>query len=542
MFSFRKKTGKILAGILICAVFMPSVFFLRPHRAEALFMGADLNAIKEYVLDVGSTVAMRILINRLALRTVAWMRGENFWPEGGAGSLLADVANQTTSAFIDELDLGFLCDPWEFGIKLAISVRKPYRVEMDCTLEKIKVNARKFSDNFGGGGWKGYITMTVDESSNPFSAYVKTRGELARRIADKQDDIRSDLTYGEGILSHKVQGTCLEKVGDVCAERAPDREITPGSQLSAQLKSATGLPYDQAVVAQEIDGAIGMIAGEFINQFITGGLSSIGPGGSASRSLNEAAVQQRERIAQLIRAAPKETIQAMEEPLTQAHASISSSLAFVVSSAESANAEENETVQTASSTLARAASSTAAVIGLLSEVQTTIENTTTSDLVDNTAEARANMSVHIADAKDDVKAARELTGELTLILNWQSSLNVPDETSVTDIPIAEVNQVTAYQTYQNNINSAEEALVETEENLVSLEEALEKADRGLEEGIQAVVRETDDNVNGIFGVVSEARNPAEAVVKFAESLVKGLGDLLTGLLPGGGGGGFNISI
>ncbi|MBI1998894.1 MAG: hypothetical protein HYS73_00985 [Parcubacteria group bacterium] len=292
-YSLRRK---IVAATLVCAVLLGTAgVFPAPKTAQAVLGVGDVVfdpgnfvpnsitaeaasavAVKDTFLDAIAWGITKLAINRLTLSMVEWIRTGY---KGGPSFLsnpeffYRDLANEATGVFINELGLNeVLCEPWEFGVKFALSFQKPYALKAECTLLESLTNFEQMSENFLAGGWKSFMNISLNQQNNPYGAFMQAQSELAFRAGQERERQKDDLTFGRGFFSITSEGECLQYDPtslESCVRRAPNRVVTPGSYV-ADIAGGVGLsPLRQAELADEINESLGIIAGEMILQALS---------------------------------------------------------------------------------------------------------------------------------------------------------------------------------------------------------------------------------------------------------------------------------
>lgn len=330
-----KKNGqKFIAASLIISILLPSIF-LAPKKAEAQFVPVhdailsgiisaqltQLNltsletaiatgavTIKEVGPVPGISPLAEVAVNQatgpglavLSLDffavTMAKLVIENItnsiveWIDSGfqgspafvqdPGSFLADVADTVAGEFIDGTELGFLCEPFELDIRLALNYRyrSSFKERVSCRLSDVIKNVEDFAEftgdttigstpRFSKGGWDGWISLN---RQNQYSTYLASEAELGVRIRGRQNIELLQLNWGDGFLSFQE---CLDPPGaplSQCREKGPIK--TPGKVIETGLGNALGTELSELELADSFD----RILAALLNQLVSKALSSSG--------------------------------------------------------------------------------------------------------------------------------------------------------------------------------------------------------------------------------------------------------------------------
>ncbi len=289
MISFNKKYKKyIFASIVITLVFSFGIVNPKPVNAAGGMSVDPLELLRDIPLKSIAWRAKQMVIAKITDDTVNWI---NSGFEGDPAFIenpqyfFADVANEVTGQFIDELGAGFLCQP--FSLQIQIAIATPYYYRSQCTVLDVIDNYDAFLDDFSQGGWAGWISITQNPQNNPYGAYLLARDELNRRITEKKQNVKDDVSQGGGFLSLK---TCVEwyqetPEADGCDNAEAGFECdrvctryekqTPGQTLSAQLNKTISSSVSQLEVSDQISESMIAIAGALVNQMFQKGLRGL---------------------------------------------------------------------------------------------------------------------------------------------------------------------------------------------------------------------------------------------------------------------------
>lgn len=284
-----KKVKKIVAGILIVAIFSISSFSILPQKAEAQWVVFDpsnlvqniAKIVKDYGLDAVAWQVVNLVISRMAQSTVNWI---NSGFKGKPGFIenpekfYANIGNQVAGQYIfKNPNLNFLCGPIRAKIRIALAGtynRGQDRERWQCTLTKVGRNLDNFMADFENGGWENFFELTQRPQNNPIGAYLQAEGELFERIAQKTNLQKEDLLQGKGLLSFKRCTEYSEPTEDDNGNIAPvcieEETSTPGSVISDQLNKQLGLGQDRLAVADEINEIVSALLNQLVGKIVGG--------------------------------------------------------------------------------------------------------------------------------------------------------------------------------------------------------------------------------------------------------------------------------
>ena len=244
--------------------------------------------LKEQWFDKIAWQISKFLIRQIVDDLAQWLRGgaygkprfitdfDEFLKEAGdnAGGLLLEQILGRENAQL-------LCAPWRFQIALDIfgprNRRDDFELNAQCKISdilraaqgagvdisipggpNISIDANEnglisnFYNDFSQGGWPAFLTMALDDGSNPIGSYLMTLEEKEQRIAFEMEKRKLEATVNKGLLI----GACVKKYyssvtgRDFCLKT----EITsPGVAIEGALESAFGSEIRQLELADEIN-------------------------------------------------------------------------------------------------------------------------------------------------------------------------------------------------------------------------------------------------------------------------------------------------
>lgn len=243
--------------------------------------------IKETVLDPLAFSIAKKMLQQITYSIIDWINS-GF---DGSPAFITDykqfflnAMDRVAGEFLQH-DLGFLCQPFQFDIKVVLSLelmkQRDFNQRSTCTLTGSVANVENFvSGNFAEGGWKRWFEITTDPRNNFFGALEMSRDELQNVQDDEKDAARTQALAGQGMASFKI-----------CVTDSSGRQhcpiATPGFAIADQLNRALGAGQDTLITADEINEVISALFNQLAVQAITGvngllGLSYSGANGEPS--------------------------------------------------------------------------------------------------------------------------------------------------------------------------------------------------------------------------------------------------------------------
>jgi len=263
--SFYQKT---IASVLIIAVFflLISPILLLPRKAQAQCIvsapgatsaiggqtGAQTSwqaakatwqagnyaefVSQAYILTKGYasqllTWSTGVLFNLLAHQLLAMLTNDIVdWVQNGGtprfmsmglNDYLSQAADNAIGAFIDQyLGAGWLCEPFDIDIKIALLEVPTFEEKVRCSLSDIVDNINDFYNDFSKGGWKGWIELSKPQN-NFYGALFLAQAEKESFESRAKEELAKDAEMGDGFLSPKdciwydKSGVMVEKQTDV---------------------------------------------------------------------------------------------------------------------------------------------------------------------------------------------------------------------------------------------------------------------------------------------------------------------------------------
>ena len=237
------------------------------------------------------------LIASITNSIISWI---NSGFEGGPGFItnysqfFGNIADNVALNFINGVDLGFACTPFEIPLKQALiqnyQQQNSFSQRISCSLGD--VIGPFLQGDFSQGGWQSLFRLSLEPQNNPLYVYTSALDEQASRTASEQQT--QLLETSGGFLS---KGTCDTTGGfnpdagdpntrEGCKAGGGTWRINnPASQVQAVISKVLNLPLDQLVNNDQLGESLNSIYGALIQQAFT---SLQGLSGLSSRSSSSA--------------------------------------------------------------------------------------------------------------------------------------------------------------------------------------------------------------------------------------------------------------
>lgn len=336
----KQISKKFITFIILFSLIFPSAFLYKPQKAEAGFFDDAATwgvYLKEFILDPIAYAFINALAAEMSRQAVSWINGNNYTgPSGGnvpgfatnPQSFLEAVGDRALGDFIQQ-KVPLLCSPFRINIQGYLSTKYKSNAYLDrnyCTFTEAQENVQSaydsFTQNFNNGGWKRWVSMTVNPINNPYGAVVSADANARAYIGNVKLFDMKELDWGGGFLSWKKEvGECAEfatvslydKNGDpfpdtgfpvkghwvnpntdedlgpvsgpapcVGTDTRKTKIETPGSFVQTGLSDALGLSNQRLSIGDEIDEIIGAL----LTKLIGVGFNALGLG-SADTSGDE---------------------------------------------------------------------------------------------------------------------------------------------------------------------------------------------------------------------------------------------------------------
>lgn len=287
-FFFAGTTHKVLAQPI------PVADFVTQANTTVVAANTSAEVEKEFILDGILKASMQVVISNLTNSIVTWInsgfQGNPAFIDDPAG-YFTDVGDQVAGNFIAGTELGFLCQPFQLDIRVALAINysSSFTQRNYCRLSDTINNTENFakftSGDFSQGGWNTWFEVTQNPSNNPIGAQFIAQTEMTKRIFDELNIKEEELSWGNGFLSYR---DCLES-DEETGECVKYSDIqTPGTVIESQLANTLGSGVRQLELADEINEIVGALVGQLVQTVFTEGLSSFSSSGSNYNSLQAA--------------------------------------------------------------------------------------------------------------------------------------------------------------------------------------------------------------------------------------------------------------
>lgn len=223
------------------------------------------NNPKEQCLDKIAWLAAKYMIRKITDDLASWIRGgANGKPRfiQDFKGFLIDAADNTGGLLLEQIlgkeDAQLLCKPWRFQIVYDLfekTRRGKFSYKAQCKVSEIVENFEDFYDDFTKGGWGAFLTMALDDGSNPIGSYLMTLSEKEKRETFALNTSQFEATVNKGMLP----GVCLQSyAGTVTTKNYCSKGVilTPGAAIEETLVDVFGTDLKQLELADEFNELI----------------------------------------------------------------------------------------------------------------------------------------------------------------------------------------------------------------------------------------------------------------------------------------------
>lgn len=271
MKTFFQKTLIIFIALSIFVTAIPKAHAITTVESGGNLFTNILNTIETglsteldiagFITDVLIAELKKKILDKLVDQVIEWIQG------GGKPQFITDykgffedIGQEAVGTIAQELDLGFLCEPFSLNIKLAVGVPpvKRFSKTAECTLDKIVGNIGNFYNDFRNGGWLAF-SEAWQPQNNYYGGLLLARVELEDRIAGEQGRKTLEILANGGFLDTKDEN---------------GQTITPGSVGRALVSKAIGSDIDLLVNLEgDVANIVAAIIDAAINRVVTEGLA-----------------------------------------------------------------------------------------------------------------------------------------------------------------------------------------------------------------------------------------------------------------------------
>lgn len=269
-----------------------SLLFAMPAKpAEAQLLGGGIlgrlfggNAAlitKEFQLDAIAYQIAQGMLSTLIQSTIDWVnsgfQGSPAFITDLKEYLLGEL-DAIAGEFLQGSALGFLCQPFEFNVRLALQSAyqesQNFEQASQCTISGAIANVQSFfQGNFSQGGWQNWFEVVYEPQNNAHGAFALGYLELTARLGEEEVNMRQELNWGDGFRSVRDPET--------------GRIVTPGAVIADRVNSVLAIPEQSLINADEINELISALMNQLATQVMSGfqglaGMSQGGAGGQGS--------------------------------------------------------------------------------------------------------------------------------------------------------------------------------------------------------------------------------------------------------------------
>jgi len=272
--------AKILAIIILLAVAVTALPILPQKKAVAAVPTIETNApfiaaaiqtaanttvknvqdLNKWLQTFITSTLRRQILDVIVDQIIAYIQGGDKpkfvtdWK-----GFLEDAGQAAVGDFVQELGLGFLCQPFNLEVQLFLLPVKRFAQRAQCTLDQIVGNINAFRQDFRAGGWIGY-SASWEPQNNFFGTLIMALQEREIRRGAEQAAAYNEAQSGGGFLGAK------DSRGNI---------VTPGATLGAVTAKAIGSDIDFILNAEQIGDYASAIASALINRVLTEGIAAV---------------------------------------------------------------------------------------------------------------------------------------------------------------------------------------------------------------------------------------------------------------------------
>lgn len=226
------------------------------------------NNAKEKYQDCIAWMAAKFMVRKIVDDLAKWIRGgANGKPRfiQDFGKYLTEAADTASGLLLEQIlgkeDAQLLCKPWRMQIVLDIFdkvKRDKFSFKAQCKISDIIENYEEFYDDFSKGGWPAFLTVVLDDGSNPIGSYLMTLSEKEKResFALNKADLEAKVNQGS------LPGICLQSfVSGVTGKKNCVRSkiLTPGAAIIEMLPETFSTELRQLEAADEINELVAAV-------------------------------------------------------------------------------------------------------------------------------------------------------------------------------------------------------------------------------------------------------------------------------------------
>jgi len=258
------------------------VFFPKKTKAAIPVWDVGINP-KEYGIDSVFRAIARQMLRVIIDDIIHWIKygdagGPLFirnWKSFVMRSLSFEMKD-----ILDEMGLGFLCDPFSLDIQISLGFgpTRTFAERAQCTIFDVVNNIQNFYEDFHQGGWRGFIHLT-NPQNNFYGIAIMANVEKHNRLLWRKGITLDEAMASAGFLAvkdftdwgqcdkaglHECESMCdpgdaechQTCIKDACRNPKASQIKTPGMTVRDTLEKALGADIDWLISADEIDEVI----------------------------------------------------------------------------------------------------------------------------------------------------------------------------------------------------------------------------------------------------------------------------------------------
>jgi len=161
--------------------------------------------ILEWLMGVALNILLHQILSQLTNDIVNWIQNGTTprFLTMGLDDWLGIAADNAIGNFIDQyLGIGWLCEPFDIDIKIALLKQPTFKEEARCSLSDIVDNIEDFYNDFSVGGWEGWIKLT-EGGNNVYGAYLIAMDEVNKIENKEMKEKEAEIARGSGFFDPK---------------------------------------------------------------------------------------------------------------------------------------------------------------------------------------------------------------------------------------------------------------------------------------------------------------------------------------------------
>ena len=159
----------------------------------------------EWLVGVALNILLHQILAQLTNDIVNWIQNGTTprFLTMGLDDWLGMAVDNAMGNFIDQyLGIGWLCEPFDIDIKIAMLSQTTFKEESKCSLSDIVGNIEDFYNDFSVGGWEGWIKLT-EGGNNVYSTYLIAMEEVQKIQTKEEKEQEAEIARGSGFFSPK---------------------------------------------------------------------------------------------------------------------------------------------------------------------------------------------------------------------------------------------------------------------------------------------------------------------------------------------------